>query len=82
MFLYGFHSNKDKILPYPNPTTGLFKFNTNQITQTEVYDLNGRLLKTINNSATCNISELSSDVYLIKAHLKDKIILTFHIVKL
>ena len=81
VFVEDIKNEKNKITPYPNPTTGFIYFNTNKIIKTEIYNLEGKLLKTIANTNTCNISELKSDVYLLKTYLQDNSVLMYHIVK-
>lgn len=57
---------------YPNPTTGIINItnnNNNLISEIEVTDLNGRIVKKVSNKdniSQLNISELSQGVYLMK----------------
>ena len=52
---------------YPNPTSGLLAMRNNSvIALTLIYDINGQLLKTINDSKVIDVSDLPAGLYLVR----------------
>lgn len=61
--------SKDKISIYPNPTSGEFSMKTDENTKAQVYNQEGKLVKSLDIKKginETNISELPSGVYIIK----------------
>jgi len=56
--------NKTSIVAYPNPVTNSFQINSNKnIESVKLYNITGRLLKTFNEEASYDISDLATGVY-------------------
>ncbi|WP_445749273.1 T9SS type A sorting domain-containing protein [Polaribacter sp.] len=75
--------NKMHFSVYPNPIENTFsiKGNTQNISQIEVYDINGRKLKTFyENQNTYSISEFNSGIYFINVKIEN-LIQTYKIIK-
>ena len=57
----------DEFNLYPNPTTGVVQINTNLIIDSiDVYDVYGKLIKTIKNNQHIDITELATGIYIAK----------------
>lgn len=51
----------------PNPTQGIFHIQCSEaVKQTLIYDINGRLLKTVDNATTINILDFPKGIYIAK----------------
>ena len=58
---------KQRISIYPNPATSYFKISgEDQIKKLEIVDLNGRILKVINNKNEMNIEHLMKGIYVVR----------------
>lgn len=60
---------KNLLSVYPNPTTDVLKINTDVVDKAFLYDLNGRLLKTVllsKGENSVNVSELAKGLYIVK----------------
>jgi len=76
-----FDSPKSSIKVYPNPTKNSFQIDSNKsVESVELYNITGQLLKTYNEEANYDISDLATGVYIanIKTQLGSK---TLRIVK-
>jgi hypothetical protein len=65
--------NKSKFSIYPNPTSNSWQFSSvdNKISKIELYDIHGRLIKTVpsnNNSLVMDGSSLNTGVYIAKVY--------------
>jgi hypothetical protein len=58
--------NKQALVIYPNPTTGIVNFST-VAESVEVFSIEGRMVGQFNNTETINLSKLNRGTYLIKA---------------
>ncbi len=70
---------------YPNPVVNILNIgNTNDVTKVDVYDVNGRLIQTMDvfaqQNITINVSELQTGVYFVNVH-NDKGVSTAKFVK-
>lgn len=71
-----FNENKNKILIYPNPSTGIINFNKiASINQIEVFDNLGRKVKTFNTNLNdfIKLSDLENGVYFITFYSENNI---------
>ena len=75
IFYYGVNTGvegfKDDVVLYPNPNGGRFRVSSAQsvMSKIEVYDVSGRLLRTVevnDNNAIVDIAELASGIYVVR----------------
>jgi len=64
------HIEKNEIVFFPNPTTGLVRINQDIFSQLCVYDLTGKKLLN-SNSSSVDLSPFKNGVYLIKLYRRD-----------
>lgn len=65
-----------EIILYPNPTNGIINIvyeNYLELVETEIYNINGKLLRVDNRSAI-NLIDLESGIYLLRAYFNDRIL--------
>jgi hypothetical protein len=63
--------SQDQFLIKNNPVSDkiqIVTFNDLPVIQLNLYDLSGKLIKTISNSASLDVSELNSGLYLLNIH--------------
>ncbi len=61
-----FNVDKDKITVYPNPTNGKVIIDADDVIRMDVYNINGKLVKTAFKESVIDISTLPSGVYMLK----------------
>ncbi len=54
------------VVIYPNPTTSTFNINGTNVHKLEIYDINGKKMKSLQASSTYNIADLKTGIYFIK----------------
>ncbi len=60
---------------FPNPSNGEFTLNANENTEVQIYDIQGKLIKTVNvteGSHKIDLSAYAAGEYILKANTKDK----------
>lgn len=68
-----FNELSDLVSVYPNPSTGVYTLQvdgTVNVTKAEIYDINGRLIKTVDllNTTTVNLTNAASGVYFMSVY--------------
>ena len=68
----GLQELSDSFIIYPNPTTNLISVNSTEKYSMRIYDFSSRLLLSIDQSNSINISTLKNGSYLLKLTSEDK----------
>lgn len=67
---------------YPNPASGIFYIDSKEASKVEIYDLTGRIVKSVSNySNGISVRELSKGIYLVKIQVNHQIITKKLIIK-
>jgi beta-glucanase (GH16 family) len=76
-------ADKNKIVLYPNPTKTTVTIQTEQVIKEKtIYDLQGKLIKTIsNNTKEINVDDLQAGIYLLKIEDENGLMITKKLLK-
>jgi len=62
---------KNAVRIYPNPTSGLIYIDAADVTKVQVFDISGKIIKEIKNTAQIDVSGIAQGIYLLKLFVNE-----------